>query len=254
MSVSLRYDGPPEEVVFLRRPNRFLAEVRPLEGGVTRAVHVPNPGRMVELLVPGETRGFTVPARNPARATSATLVSVVHDGTLVSIDTLLANRIVGRALAAGQMGDLPRTGWRSEFTVGHHRFDFARLGRPSAGTVHLLEVKSSNLKEGRIARFPDAPTERGTRHMVALARACRAGVRADVIIAIQRSDVEAFAPNRALDPAFAAAFDRARRAGVGVSAYRLEVRPDGVRWGRPVPVLDPGRETYLTVSTPIAGR
>ncbi len=60
VSVSLRYDGPPEEVVFLRRPNRFLAEVRPLEGGVTRAVHVPNPGRMVELLVPGETRGFTV--------------------------------------------------------------------------------------------------------------------------------------------------------------------------------------------------
>jgi len=244
-TVGIRYAGLPREVVFLRRPNRFLAFVRPVAGGPAQAVHVPNPGRMRELLVPGVTRGYVVPARNPQRATSATLVSVIHEGTLVSIDTMAANRLVARALADGGVGPLPRTGWRAEVPWGRHRFDFARLDPGSGRPVHLLEVKSSNLKEGRRALFPDAPTERGTRHLDALAEARRAGVRADVVFAVQRSDVEEIAPNRALDPAFAAAFDRARAAGVRTTAYRLTVRPEGVRWGPPMAVLEGARENIF---------
>jgi sugar fermentation stimulation protein A len=254
VNVSIRYDGAPEEVVFLRRPNRFLAIVRPAGGGRAKYVHVPNPGRMVELLVPGVTHGYIIPARRPGRATSATLVSVRHEGTWVSIDTLAANRIVARALRAGAVGALPRNGWRPEFAVGHHRFDFARLDPTTGRLIHLLEVKSSNLRTGRLALFPDAPTGRGARHMVALARASRAGVRADVVIAVQRSDVEAFAPNRAMDPVFATAFDRARAAGVRVSAHLIAVRPDGLRWGRRVPVVEGGRPNIFKRHGSNAGR
>jgi len=252
--VTLRYDGTPEEIVFLRRPNRFLAIVRGVDGGARRAVHVPNPGRMEELLVPGETRGYILPARGVGRATSATLVSVRHGRTLVSIDTLAANRIVARALAAGQVEGVPRRGWRSEVSVGHHRFDFARVDPLNGRLVHLLEVKSSNLKVGPLARFPDAPTERGTRHVTALARACRSGIRADVVIVVQRSDALAFAPNRALDLAFARAFDRARAAGVGVRAYLLKVRPGELEWGEAIPVLKKSEENIFNRHGSNAGR
>lgn len=245
MSVRLRYEGTPREVVFLRRPNRFLAVVRSVRGGRPGSVHVPNPGRMVELLVPGATRGWILAARNPDRATSATLVSVGHEGTLVSIDTLAANRIVALALRAGAVGPLPRTGWRAEFPMGHHRFDFARLDPATGHVVHLLEVKSSNLKDGRLARFPDAPTERGARHLDALAAARRQGVRADVVIAVQRSDVDGFAPHWALDPTFARSFERARAAGVGVWVYTMEIRPGEIRWGRRLPLIERARENIF---------
>jgi sugar fermentation stimulation protein A len=120
--------------------------------------------------------------------------------------------------------------------------------------LHLLEVKSSNLRVGPLARFPDAPTERGTRHMKALARACRSGIRTDVVIVVQRSDADAFAPNRALDPDFAEAFDRARAAGVGVSAYRLKVRPKELEWGEAIPVLKKSKENIFNRHGSNAGR
>lgn len=202
-------------------------------------VHVPNPGRMEELLIPGSTVASVVSVTpNPTRKTRHDLVAVRHGRTWVSIDTRVSNRLV-EAVLAGQAirslrGPIP---WRREFTLGHHRFDFARLDA-SGQLVGLLEVKSSNLKVGRTALFPDAPTIRGAQHLRELARQARRGVDATVLFIVQRNDVRQFTPNRYLDPRFGTAFDAARRAGVRLLAYSTRVSPGGIEWGRSIPVLD----------------
>jgi sugar fermentation stimulation protein A len=191
---------------------------------------------MEELLIPGVTRGYVVPGIGPGRSTRYDLVSVRHGRTLVSIDTRVGNRIVADVLARSPPSGLEGGGWRAEVRFGPHRFDFARVDGSSGRPTELLEVKTSNLRVGRTAMFPDAPTERGTRHLRALAEARRSGIPARVLFAIQRDDVSELAPNRALDPEFALAFDRALDAGVVITAHRLRVEPQGVRWGPAVPV------------------
>ena len=254
MGAGLVYDPEPFEVRFLRRPNRFLAEVQPLSGDRPQLVHVPNPGRMEELLIPGQTRGYVRPVAREGRRTRGTLVTVEHDGTLVSIDTLAANTLVGAALRSGAVTGFGRVGWRAEVSWGPHRFDFARLGRRRPDVAELLEVKSSNLKVGDLALFPDAPTERGARHLEALADERRRGLRCSVVIVVQRGDARAFAPNRALDPEFARAFDRAVGAGVRVVAYSLRVAPDRLEWGRRLPVVVEAKENLFRRVGPNAGR
>jgi len=217
------------------RPNRYVARVRPIGGGAAFEVHVPNPGRMEELLVPGTTTGWIVGAGHPGRRTAYDLVAVRHGAVRVSVDSRIAPRLVRAALSLGALPGIPEGDWRAEVPFGRHRIDFGIRGEDGPFRA-LLEIKSSNLKVGRIALFPDAPTERGRRHLEALARASREGIDAHVLFAIQRPDVDAIGPNRALDPAFADAFDRARAAGVRCHGIRLSVRPEGVELDRPVPV------------------
>ncbi|HEV2519632.1 MAG TPA: DNA/RNA nuclease SfsA [Thermoplasmata archaeon] len=223
---------------FLRRPNRYLAIVQRESGGSPFAAHVPNPGRMEELLVPGDTLGFAVPAARPGRKTRFDLVAVRHGPELVSIDSRVANRLVAVALPMGIVAGLPHTHWRAEPTVGHARLDFGRFHPGTGRPEGYLEVKSSNLRVGEEALFPDAPTQRGRRHLEVLTSLARRGIRCDVLFAIQRDDVRAFRPNRVLDPEFAAALDRARGSGVGVHAIRMQVSPDRVRLSEVVPVVD----------------
>lgn len=238
--VEVRYERAPIPVLFLSRPNRFLARVRALRGGRTFLAHVPNPGRMEELLLPGETLGWVSPTRrHPPARTSHDLTSVLHGRTPVSIDSRIANRLVARALASGTLSAFGRGAWRPEFPWDGCRWDFALPGRVPGGPPRsLLEVKSSNLRVGRVALFPDAPTLRGAHHLATLARASRKGTPAGLLMAVQRDDVDAFRPNASIDPAFFAAFRFARRAGVRIEARTLLVRPSGVAWGRRIPVLD----------------
>lgn len=235
MPISVGYEGRARRVRLLARPNRFTAIVADRTGRRLEA-HVPNPGRMEELLVPGATEGFVVPARGIARRTRFDLVAVEHGGALVSVDSLIANRLVAAVLERRPPTGLPRRGWRREVPWGHHRIDFGRHDG-SGRVTHLLEVKSSNLRVGSIALFPDAPTTRGAAHLRALARAARSGVDATALFALQRDDVRAFAPNRVLDPEFARALASAARAGVRLLARRLCVVPQGVSWGVEVPIL-----------------
>jgi len=230
------YPGRPRAIRFLERPNRYLALVAPRTGGRSFPAHVPNPGRMTELLRPGRTVGWVVPADGPERSTRWDLVAVRHRGTLVSIDSRIANRLVGQVLAARDRTDGARVPWRPEVRFGRHRFDFARPSARGRAPTALLEVKSSNWRIGDLAYFPDAPTVRGAAHLRALAVAARSGIDARVLFAVQRSDVRGFRVHRARDPDFAAAFDAARRAGVRFAARKLRVRPDGVAWGDAVPV------------------
>lgn len=244
MTPTVRYAGPVRRVRFLARPNRYLARVAPQDGGPPFDAHVPNPGRMEELLIAGVTDGWVAPADGPGRRTHFDLVSVYHGRTLVSVDSRVGNRMAKAALAAGLLPEFGPGPWRSEVRWGQSRLDFAAGGTPAAPAA-LLEVKCSNLKVGDAALFPDAPTVRGTRHLRELTRATRRGIRAGVLVTVQRNDTARFRPNTALDPAFATAFRHARAAGVTVRAQRLTVLPDRLEWDREIPVEGTARRTSL---------
>ncbi len=263
---TLRYPGEVRRVRFLERPNRYLAIVLDPELGRV-AAHVPNPGRLRELLPETGTFGHIVglpPDRLrrghlPERKTAWTLVNVEAPDdprVLVSVDTGAARPIVDQALLRGDLGPVADWGeWRSEVVWGHHRFDHAVLGAEGKGARPraLLEVKSSNLKEGSTALFPDAPTVRGTSHVEALARFVRGGGRAALLFLVQRDDAREVRPYGAMDAPFARAVERARRAGVLCLGRALHVRPGGAEWGKELPVGPPEWAPASDLRPPVGG-
>lgn len=225
---------------FLRRPNRFVVRAR-LDGGPEVRAHLPNPGRLEEILVPGRPLRLE-PADDPGRKTdwSAVLARTPDGEGWVSLVTTIPNRLVGRAVAEGRIEELG--GWqieRSEARIGGSRFDFL-LG--DGGRRLALEVKSVTLEQGGVGLFPDAVTERGTRHVRELTLiAGRDSWEAAVLFVAQRGDVDAVAAAPGIDPAFAETLTRARAEGVRALARRCEVTPAGVGLGSAVPVLDAER-------------
>ncbi len=208
----------------LRRRNRFLveADVGPL--------HLPNSGRMAELLRPG-TPGHYLP--RPTPRTLGRLVLVEAEGVLVGVDAALANRLLELLLKEGALGPLEAL-WR-EVAVGGERLDFrARIG----GQEAFLEAKNCNRVEEGLALFPDAPTPRGARHLRLLATLARAGHPAFAVWFVQHPLAQAFA----LDPedrALVEAAEEAQASGVRLLAYRvrptleaLEVEA-GLPWATP---------------------
>ena len=209
---------------FLARPNRFIAYVD--IAGQTETVHVKNTGRCKELLVPG-TRVWCQEASSPARKTRFDLITVEKGGRLINMDSQAPNAAAKEWLLSGGFGEIEAL--RAETVHGDSRFDFSFL---KDGTPWFLEVKGVTLEDGGHARFPDAPTERGVRHLHELMRAAELGHRATVFFVIQMEDVTDFAPNDATHPAFGAA-----AAGVRVAAYSCRVTPDSMTIHRPVPVV-----------------
>ena len=215
--------------VFLRRLNRFVAEVE-LNGAVER-VHVKNTGRCAELLVKGNT-AYLVRSDNPNRSTAYDLVAVVRqDGRLINMDSMAPNRAAGEWLAAGGLGDLQNL--RAEVRVGESRFDFAATqdGRPV-----YIEVKGCTLEQDGVARFPDAPTERGVKHIKGLTALSEQGCRCAVLIVIQMKGVHTFEPNWLTHPAFGEALIEARQAGVEVIAMDCRIVPGMVEIDQAVTV------------------
>lgn len=224
--------GMVREAVFCRRLNRFLAEVQ-LDGCVTQ-VHVKNTGRLGELLLPG-ARVWLEPADNPARKTAFSLISVEKDGRVVNIDSQIPNRIVFDALREGRI--FPgMAALRREYTYGNSRFDIygERDGKP-----WLMEVKGVTLNVDGEARFPDAPTERGLKHVHELTEALEQGYGAGIIFAIQMKGVHLFRPNDRTMPGFGLALAKASAAGVWVKAYDCLVTPGSLVIDREVPVVLP---------------
>jgi sugar fermentation stimulation protein A len=199
--------------------------------------HLPDPGRLRELLVTGR-RVMLRPVTGTARRTSWSLVLVqTPEGTgWVSLDTTLPNRLLARALAEDGLSELP--GWkleRAEATVGGSRFDFL-LSR--AGRKRILEAKSVTLVDNGLALFPDAVTARGTRHVREIEEIVASGAMDGTILFVaQRQDVDAIQAAWEIDPAFARALDAARLQGVQILGRRCRVTPEGVTLLGPVPVL-----------------
>ncbi len=226
----MRFSGRLMPAVFQSRPNRFLGVV--LLDGVETLCFVPNPGRMKELLYPG-ARVYLVPVQSDTRKTHYNLTLVNHQGTLVSVDSSVPNKLVGEALDMGIIEPFREFQVKkAEYTFGESRLDF--LLESDSGKL-LLEVKSCTLIRDGVALFPDAPTKRGSRHLRTLTRGLTQG-RSAVFFLIQRPDADRFRPNRETDPDFAANLKEANRAGVEVYAYTSRVDFDGVFLGSRVPI------------------
>lgn len=229
--------GPLVEARFHARPNRFLIQAH-LPGGEQVEAHLPDPGRLRELLLPGARLWLRpVPPATPRRTRwTALLVETPGGQGLVSLDTGLPNRLIGSALAAGLLQEFQ--GFRirrREVPIGSSRIDFLLAGEEDA--LLALEVKSVTLVEADgVARFPDAVTERGARHVDELRRFVEnAEGRAAILFLLQRADAARIEAARSIDPRFATALQRAMQAGVAVLGRRCRVEPDRVVLGDRVP-------------------
>ena len=215
--------------VFQARPNRFIAWVE-LEGETCRC-HVPNTGRLRELLIPG-ARVWCQYHPAPGRKTAWTLLAVEHRGTVVNIDSQAPNRVAAAFVRSGGLGLVPDR-VQPERTFGDSRLDLYYEAGPVRG---FAEVKGVTLNEDGTARFPDAPTERGVKHLHSLVQVLEAGYRAAALFVIQRGDVTRFEPNQARDPAFARALREAAAQGVEVRALICTVTPGALEITGEVPV------------------
>jgi sugar fermentation stimulation protein A len=214
---------------FVSRPNRFIAEV--LAGGETERVHVRNTGRCRELLIPG-AETYLSEAANKNRATRYDLIAVRKGARLINMDAGAPNAAFGEYLREGKHIE-GVTLLKPEAGYGASRFDFY----VEAGERRIFnEVTGVTLEEDGVALFPDAPTERGVKHLNELVRSVRDGYEAQVVFVVQMAGVRYFMPNSKTHPAFGAALAAAHDGGVAVRAFDCLVSPDSMSIGRPVEV------------------
>lgn len=215
--------------IFRARPNRFVAHVE-LDGR-EEIVHVKNTGRCRELLIPGRTV-YLEEGSNPNRKTRYDLIAVDKDGLLVNLDSQAPNRVFGEW--AGSGGFVPGlTLLRPETVWGSSRFDFYWEAGPRKGYV---EVKGCTLENDGFCRFPDAPTQRGVKHLKELIEAGEAGYEAAVCFVIQMAGMKSFSPNDETHPAFGQALREAHAAGVRVLAMECAVTPGSLAITKPVSI------------------
>lgn len=223
----MRYDHI-REGRFLSRPNRFIAHVE--VDGKVEVCHVKNTGRCRELLIPGTTVWIDE-SDNPNRKTRFDLIAVDRGGMMVNMDSQAPNRLFAEWAKEGHLGALDEI--KAECRFGESRFDF-RLRQGEQLTY--VEVKGCTLEVAGEALFPDAPTERGVRHIRELMAAKAAGHRAILFIVIQMKGAKVFRPNRATHPAFADALQEAQAAGVEIMAWDCVVSPETVQIDQPIEV------------------
>lgn len=214
--------------VFLTRPNRFIAHVE--IDGQPQVVHVKNTGRCRELL-PAGAEVYCQKSDNPARKTAYDLIAVRKGARLINMDSQAPNAAAKEWLLGGGLGAIGNL--RPETKHGDSRFDFSFEldGRPC-----FLEVKGVTLEDDGICAFPDAPTERGAKHLRGLTQAVKDGYGAYVLFVIQMEDVSYLLPNDLTDPSFGAALREAAANGVTVLAMDCHVTMDSMTIGKPVPV------------------
>lgn len=215
---------------FIHRPNRFIAQVETADG--IQTVHVKNTGRCRELLVPGATV-YLERGTNPGRKTPYDLIAVEKGDLLINMDSQAPNKVFREWAATG--GFLPGvTAIRSEYVYGDSRLDFCIETEKGP---HLVEVKGVTLEENGCARFPDAPTERGIKHIRELQRAAEAGLDTTLFFVVQFQNAHSVAPNDDTHPAFGEALREAAAHNVNVCAYDCLVTPDSLSICREVPVI-----------------
>lgn len=215
--------------VFVDRPNRFIAHVE--LNGRLEVCHVKNTGRCRELLIPG-CRVYVQHQPSPTRKTAYDLIAVEKGERLLNMDANAPNRVFNEYVRAGRF----LRGWsviRPETTHGDSRFDFYL---ESPGHRLFAEVKGVTLEDDGVMRFPDAPTERGVKHLEGLARCVQEGYEAWAVFVIQTENVRWMEPNRRTHPAFADALRQATQAGVHLLALDCHTEPGRLEIRRPVEI------------------
>ena len=219
---------------FLSRPNRFIAQVE--ISGRTETVHVKNTGRCRELLVP-DCRVFLEVADSQKRRTKFDLIAVEKETPggvlLVNMDSQAPNKAAWEWLETGAVFGKNAL-IRREVTYGNSRFD---LCAETSSGISYMEVKGVTLERDRQVFFPDAPTERGVKHLNELIAAKRAGFGAYVLFVVQMQGVVSFSPNDESRPEFGAALRNAAENGVEIMAVQCRVTPDSMEIDSPVPVI-----------------
>ncbi len=215
--------------IFLARPNRFVAHVE-IDGNV-EVCHVKNTGRCRELLPQG-AKVWCQRSDNPARKTKYDLIAVQKGSRLINMDSQAPNAAAREWLLSGGLGEISEL--KGEYTQGDSRFDFSFL---KDGRRCFLEVKGVTLENDGICAFPDAPTERGAKHLRGLQALAQEGYGAYVLFVIQMADVVSIHPNDVTDPAFGAALRSAYTGGVQILAMDCAVEMDTMTIRRPVPVV-----------------
>ena len=205
--------------VFIERPNRFIALVE--IDGKTEVCHVKNTGRCKEILVEG-AKVFLERTDNPNRKTLYDLIAVYKGQELINIDSQAPNKVFGEwALNHGYFGEKPFI--KAESLFGRSRFDFYIEGE---NRKHIVDVKGVTLEQDGVMSFPDAPTERGIKHINELIQAKKQGFEAHIFFVVQMENCHYFTPNRERHPEFAFSLKNAFDNGVDVKCVNCRVKPD----------------------------
>lgn len=216
---------------FICRPNRFIAHVD--ISGEEIICHVPNTGRLKELLSPGAE---VVVSYHPIphRKTKYELQMVKKNGSWVSIHSQLPNILAVEAITTGTIQELQNYNMiNREVTYNDSRFDLQLIGKD----ICFVEVKGVTLELENRSYFPDAPTQRGRKHIDGLIQAVKDGHRAVLLFVVQIDYAEGFSPNVHMDPAFAQKVQEACNVGVEVLAYKCLTTPYEIKITRKIPIL-----------------
>ena len=218
---------------FISRPNRFIAKVK--IDGEEHTVHVKNTGRCKEILVPGAVV-YLERSENPERKTAYDLIAVEkktgNGKLLINIDSQIPNLCAAEFLPLS--GLFPKgTVIRREVTYGNSRFD---IMAESPSKKAFVEVKGVTLEKNGTALFPDAPTERGVKHIKELIRAHSEGIDTYIMFIIQMDSIKSFSPNEETHPEFAAVLREADKAGVKILAYSCKVTENDITVSEPVKI------------------
>ena len=222
----MKYQEPIVRGRFFARPNRFIAHIE--IGGNLEICHVKNTGRCRELLPEGATV-YCADCLSPTRKTRYDLIAVQKGSRLINMDSQAPNAAVFEWLSNGGLGEIQNL--KPETTFGNSRFDFSFIKN---GKLCFLEVKGVTLETDGICAFPDAPTERGVKHLKELTQLHEEGYGAYILFVIQMENVVYLHPNDATDPAFGSALREAADSGVEILAYDCHVTPDSMVIHQPV--------------------
>ena len=206
---------------FIGRPNRFIANVE-IDGEV-QVVHVKNTGRCRELLLPGSTV-YCEKSDNPNRKTAYDLVAVEKGKLLINMDSQAPNTAFSEFIHDGSFKDgIEYIARERKYKNSRFDFYFKRKGKE-----YFAEVKGVTLEDDGVVLFPDAPTERGVKHLTELEDAVKNGYGGCVVFVVQLKEAKYFTPNRKTHPEFADKLKEVQKAGVEIFAYTCNVTPNSI--------------------------
>lgn len=212
---------------FVSRPNRFIAHV--IVDGKEEICHVKNTGRCKELLVEGATV-FVQKSNNPSRKTAYDLISVYKGERLINMDSQAPNKVAEEWLRE----HFPEAVIKKEVTHEDSRFDFYIENK---GAKIFVEVKGVTLEKDGVVLFPDAPTQRGVKHLNGLAKWVAEGNKAMALFIVQMNNVKYFTPNKETHPEFAEVLTKAKNQGVEVIAVECEAGESALTHGKEIDVI-----------------
>ena len=218
---------------FLKRPNRFIAQV--LINGKEETVHVKNTGRCKELLIPGAKVILEDCTNNLNRKTKYSIISVWKENMLVNMDSQVPNAVVFQALRENKIRGLESlTNLKREVTFGNSRYDIYFESKEQKG---FIEVKGVTLENNHISMFPDAPTERGTKHALEMIHVVKQGYRGIILFLIQMKGPKVFRLNWQMDNKFSEAVKLASENGVEILAYDSIVKDNSIEIGSSIEIV-----------------